>query len=266
MEILDTIRLLFRKDKKPFLQLRRILGFYPRNIGLYRLALKHKSVSHIEREEQRARDKKYKPDYKSTLNNERLEFLGDAILGAVVADILYRHYGTKQEGFLTNLRSKIVCRNSLNQLAVEIGLDKLILYSGNMTTAHNSYMNGNAFEAFLGAIYLDRGYAYCYKFMEKRIFRKFVNVDQLSTREVNHKSQLIEWCQKYQYKFQFLNREMREGKIPKFHSELRIEGIICGAGEGYSKKESDQEAAQKALRRIKREPSLKQKFQVAIGM
>ena len=260
MEILDTIRLLFRKDKKPFLQLRRILGFYPRNIGLYRLALKHKSVSHVEREEQRARDKKYKPDYKSTLNNERLEFLGDAILGAVVADILYRHYGTKQEGFLTNLRSKIVCRNSLNQLAVEIGLDKLILYSGNMTTAHNSYMNGNAFEAFLGAIYLDRGYAYCYKFMEKRIFRKFVNVDQLSTREVNHKSQLIEWCQKYQYKFQFLNREMREGKIPKFHSELRIEGIICGAGEGYSKKESDQEAAQKALRRIKREPSLKQKF------
>ncbi|MBQ9363339.1 MAG: ribonuclease III [Bacteroidaceae bacterium] len=260
MEILDMLRLLFRKDKKPFLKLRSILGFYPHNIKLYRLALKHKSTTYAEREAHLAKSEKTKPVSKAILNNERLEFLGDAVLGAVVADILYRHYGTKQEGFLTSLRSKIVCRSSLNKLAVELGLDKLILYSGSVTTAHNSYMNGNAFEAFFGAIYLDRGYSYCYKFMEKIVFNKYINIDKRSQEEVNYKSNLIEWCQKYQFQFKFTNREMREGKIPKFHSELRIEGVVCGAGEGYSKKESDQEAAQKALRRIKREPSLKKKI------
>ena len=272
MEILDMIRLLFRKDKKPFLKLRSILGFYPHNIKLYRLALKHKSITYAERESfkntgtqiaklQNRKTAKTKNRKFQDLNNERLEFLGDAILGAVVADILYHHYAGKQEGFLTSLRSKIVCRSSLNQLAVELGLDKLILYSGSITTAHNSYMTGNAFEAFFGAIYLDRGYRYCYKFMKKIVFNKYIDIDERSQEEVNYKSSLIEWCQKYQFKFKFFNREMREGKIPKFHSEVRIEGITCGAGEGYSKKESDQEAAQKALRRIKREPSLKKKIQ-----
>ena len=263
MEILDDIRLLFRKDKKPFLKLKKILGFYPHNIKLYRLALKHKSVAHAEREECRARGERPKPS-QSVLNNERLEFLGDAILGAIVADILYQLYGNKQEGFLTSLRSKIVCRSSLNQLAVELGLDKLILYSGNVTTAHNSYMNGNAFEAFMGAIYLDRGYPYCYKFLKKKVFKTYIDIDKLAREDVNHKSSLIEWCQKHQFKFQFTNREMREDKIPKFHSEVRIEGIVCGAGDGYSKKESDQNAARKALHRIKREPTLKKKIQAAL--
>jgi len=260
MEILDTIRLLFRKDKKPFILLKRILGFYPHNIRLYQLALKHKSVAYFEREELRSQGKKPVLAYEATLNNERLEFLGDAVLGAIVADILYRHYANRQEGFLTSLRSKIVCRSSLNRLAVELGLDKLILHSGNTTGAHNSYMNGNAFEAFLGAIYLDRGYDCCYRFMEKQVLKRYIDVKKLSTEEQNHKSTLIEWCQRYQYKFQFTNREMREDKVPKFHSEVRIEGIVCGAGEGYSKKESDQCAASKAMRRIKREPSLKQKI------
>ena len=260
MEIFDTIRLLFRKDKKPFIMLKRILGFYPHNITLYQLALKHKSVAYYEREGQRARGEKPDQNHCPTLNNERLEYLGDAILGAIVADILYRRYSTRQEGFLTSLRSKIVCRSSLNQLAVELGLDKLILHSGNTNGAHNSYMNGNAFEAFFGAIYLDRGYDFCYRFMEQRVFRQYIDITKLAAEEQNHKSTLIEWCQRYQYKFQFNNREMREDKAPKFHSEVRIEGIVCGAGEGYSKKEGDQNAARKAIRRIRREPSLKQKI------
>lgn len=264
MELFDTIRLLFRKDKKPFLQLREILGFYPRNIRLYKLALKHKSVGYAQMDEQRSKGEAKRMKAKASLNNERLEFLGDAILGAIVADFLYQHYTTKQEGFLTTLRSKIVCRNSLNRLAVEIGLDKLILYSGNVTTAHNSYMNGNAFEAFLGAIYLDRGYSYCYKFLEKKILKTYINVDKLSTEEINHKSALIEWCQRYQYKVKFSNREMKENNVPKFHSEIQIEGIVCGAGEGYTKKESDQQAAEKALRRIKREATLKKKIAQAV--
>lgn len=251
MEILDNVRLLFRREKKPYLQLKEILGFLPRNIRFYQLALRHKSVAHFEREERRERGEKI--DKASQLNNERLEFLGDAVLGAVVADILYRHYGNKQEGFLTNLRSKIVCRKSLNQLAVKIGLDKLIQYTGVVTTGHNSFMNGNAFEAFFGAIYLDRGYAYCYRFMEQQVFKRYINVESLSQREENFKSSFIEWCQKYQYTFKFAEKEIREGKAPKFLSEVRAEGILCGTGQGYSKKESDQVAARDALLRIRRD-------------
>lgn len=294
--IIDMVRLLFRKDKKPYLQLKEILGFYPRNIRVYQLALKHKSVAHFEREEMKAKGELPKDasrkskakeksveatsgrtnngkttngkangkgrkaekngksgkgfQYTQSLNNERLEFLGDAILGAVVADILYRHFGNKQEGFLTNLRSKIVCRKSLNELAVKLGLDKLVQHTGVITTGHNSFMNGNAFEAFFGAIYLDRGYAYCYRFMEQKVFKKYINVDDLSTKEENFKSKLIEWCQKYQYKFDFVRREVRDGNVPRFLSELYIEGAKIGKGQGYSKKESDQAAAKDALRKI----------------
>lgn len=266
MNITDRMRLLFRKDKKPYLQLKAILGFYPHNIRLYQLALKHKSVAHFEREEMKANgtyEQKTDKTKGLPLNNERLEYLGDAVLGAIVADILYRHYGNKQEGFLTNLRSKIVCRKSLNKLAVQIGLDKLIQHTGAVTTGHNSFMNGNAFEAFFGAIYLDRGYAYCYRFMEQQVFKRYINVDNLSKQEENFKSSLIEWCQKYQYKFTFSEKELREGKTPKFRSEVAIEGIIAGKGEGYSKKESDQAAAKDALSHIRRDKSMTATIKVA---
>lgn len=266
MDILDNIRLLFRREKKPYLQLKAILGFYPRNIRVYQLALKHKSVAHFEREEMKAKgtyDKSKDNSHSQLLNNERLEFLGDAVLGAVVADILYRHYGNKQEGFLTNLRSKIVCRKSLNQLAVKIGLDKLIQHTGAVTTGHNSFMNGNAFEAFFGAIYLDRGYAYCYRFMEQQVFKRYINVDSLSKLEENFKSSLIEWCQKYQYQFAFSQKEVREGSTPKFFSEVCIEGIKVGNGQGYSKKESDQSAAKDALAHIRKDKGFSNKIKAA---
>lgn len=258
MNILDNIRLLFRREKKPYLQLKAILGFYPHNIRLYQLALKHKSVAHFEREAlvnttEGNRKGEYKRQRGITLNNERLEFLGDAVLGAVVADILYRHYGSQQEGFLTNLRSKIVCRKSLNKLAVQIGLDKLIQHTGLVTTGHNSFMNGNAFEAFFGAIYLDRGYAYCYRFMEQQVFGRYINVDQLARQEENFKSSLIEWCQKYQYHYVFNQKETRERNAPKFFSDVEIEGLNAGRGEGYSKKESDQDAARDALHHIRKD-------------
>lgn len=263
--ITDTIRLLFVKEKKPFLQLKEILGFYPHNIRLYQLALMHKSVAHYEREEQRQEREgkinngKQPSKHHSHVNNERLEYLGDAVLGAIVADILYKHYGNKQEGFLTNVRSKIVCRKSLNKLAVSLGLDKLVQHTGAVTTGHNSFMNGNAFEAFFGAIYLDRGYDYCYRFMEDKVFKHIINIDTVAQQEENFKSALIEWCQKYQYKFEFCQRESRDSKqhnTPVFHSEVKIEGISCGTGNGYSKKESDQDAAKQALKRVKRDRNL----------
>ena len=243
-DIIDKIRLLFVSEKKPFLRLKSILGFYPRNIRLYQLALMHKSMAYQEKDHH-------------FVNNERLEFLGDAMLGAIVADILYKHYGNKQEGFLTNLRSKIVCRNSLNGLSQDLGLDKLIRHAGAVTTGHNSFMSGNAFEAFVGAIYLDRGYKYCYRFIEEQVFQKHLDIEAIAKQEKNFKSSLIEWCQKYQYKFEFTQKESRDEKnTPIFHSCVFVEGISCGTGDGYSKKESDQNAAKQALKRIKRDKEL----------
>ena len=216
------------------MQLRNILGFLPRDIRLYQTALMHKSLTLREKGEKH-------------INNERLEYLGDAVLSAVVADILYQRYPNKQEGFLTTLRSKLVRRDTLNKLAVQMGLDKLVLYSGRATSAHNSYMNGNAFEAFFGAIYLDRGYEYCMSFARDVIFKKYINIEEVSKTEENYKSKLIEWCQKYQFEFKFdivSQKILQDRNTPKFVSRVTIEGVYCGTGDGYSKKASHQKAAQ----------------------
>ena len=238
----DRIRLFFRKEKEPFLQLHKMLGFYPHNISLYREALLHKSYA------------KYRNE-KSNLNNERLEFLGDAVLSAVVADILYEHYDNKQEGFLTTLRSKLVKRETLNKLAEQIGLDKFIQHIGPVTSAHNSYMGGNAFEALLGAIYLDRGYNYCIKFMQEQVFKHYIDMEKVAATEENFKSRLIEWCQKYQLKFVFDTKNSSEnnGHTPVFKSNILIENVDCGSGRGYSKKESQQKAAREAMRKIRKD-------------
>ena len=140
--LIDRIKLSFRKDKELYSSLYAILGFYPRHIDNYKMALMHKSIMH--------RNSKGKP-----VNNERLEFLGDAILDAIVGDIVYHHFPGKREGFLTNTRSKLVQRDTLNKLSQEMGIDQLILSNGH-SASHNSYLGGNAFEALVGAIYLDK--------------------------------------------------------------------------------------------------------------
>lgn len=233
------IRLLFHKDRESYLCFYRILGFYPRNIHLYEQALLHKSTS--------LRSEKGRP-----LNNERLEFLGDAILDAIVGDIVYKYFEGKREGFLTNTRSKIVQRETLNKLAVQIGLDKLIKYS-TRSSSHNSYMYGNAFEAFIGAIYLDQGYERCKLFLEERIIRPYIDLDKLSRKEVNFKSKLIEWSQKnkVEVSFELIEQFFDKESNPVFQTEVRIESMPAGAGTGYSKKESQQNAAQMALKKIK---------------
>ena len=246
---IDKIRLLFRKDKESYFCFYKILGFYPRNIQLYQQALLHKSTS--------IRSEKGRP-----LNNERLEFLGDAILDAIVGDIVYKHFEGRREGFLTNTRSKIVQRETLNKLAVEIGLDKLVKYS-TRSSSHNSYMYGNAFEAFIGAIYLDQGYERCKRFMEEKIFKNYIDLDKMSRKEVNFKSKLIEWSQKSKVEVSFeLNEQfLDEDYNPMFHTEIRIEGISAGKGTGYSKKESQQNAAQAALKKIKNDASFKEQIE-----
>ena len=248
---INKIRLLFHKDRESYLCFYKILGFYPRNIQLYQQALLHKSTS--------IRSEKGRP-----FNNERLEFLGDAILDAIVGDIVYKHFEGRREGFLTNTRSKIVQRETLNKLAVEIGLDKLVKYS-TRSSSHNSYMYGNAFEAFIGAIYLDQGYERCKRFMEEKIFKNHIDLDKMSRKEVNFKSKLIEWSQKnkVEVSFELIEQFLDEDYNPMFHTEIRIEGISAGKGTGYSKKESQQNAAQAALKKIKNDAAFKEEIETA---
>ncbi len=240
--IIDRIKLHFRKEKELFSSLYNIIGFYPRNIEYYKLALMHKSVSR--------RNAKGKP-----LNNERLEFLGDAILDAVVGDIVYRHFEGKREGFLTNTRSKLVQRDTLNKLADEMGLCRLIMSSGH-SNSHNSYMGGNAFEALVGAIYLDRGYEACMQFMQKRILAQLINIDKVAYKEVNFKSKLIEWTQKNRVRMEFVLVEQNkdENSSPTFVYQVMLENIKAGTGKGFSKKESQQLASKETLQRLRREP------------
>ena len=241
-DIIDRIKLPFRKEKELFSALYAILGFYPRNIEYYKMALMHKSI--------RKRNDKGKP-----LNNERLEFLGDAILDAAVGYIVYRHYGGKREGFLTNTRSKLVSRDTLGKLANEMGLGQLLVSSGH-STSHNSYVEGNAFEALVGAIYLDRGYDACLEFFEKRVLGKYINLDKVAFKEVNFKSKLLEWSQKNRVRmeFQMLKQLKDDNGSPIFSFQVMLEGIEGEKGKGYSKKEAQQMASRETLQRLKREP------------
>ena len=240
--IIDRIRLPFRKDKELYLSLRQIIGFYPHDISYYKLALMHKSMY--------KRNAKGKP-----VNNERLEFLGDAILDATVGDIVYRHFPGKREGFLTNTRSKLVQRETLNRLAQELGINQLILSSGR-SQSHNSYMGGNAFEALVGAIYLDRGYDACMQFMRNRILAQMINIDKVAYKEVNFKSKLIEWSQKNRVRIDFkvLSQEKDKTGSPVFSYQVMLEGVEGCSGKGYSKKESQQLASKLTLERLRKEP------------
>ncbi|MDR0973201.1 MAG: ribonuclease III [Prevotellaceae bacterium] len=222
------------------MRFRRLLGFYPNRIQWYQEALVHRSTGIRSQQGRR-------------INNERLEFLGDAILGAVITDIIFKRYPNRQEGYLTNLRSKIVQRDALNHLAVELGVDKLIRRAG-QPIHHNSYTSGNTLEALIGAIYLDQGYARCRQFIERRIVDRYIDLERLSHRETNHKSKLIEWAQKHklQLDFTLLNQYTDGSSSPIFETEIQIEGIRIGKAKGFSKKESQQKAARIAFKAIKR--------------
>lgn len=242
VNLIDRVKHSFSKDKKLSSALYGILGFYPHNLEFYRAALAHKSQSY--------RNRAGKP-----VNNERLEYLGDAILEAVVSDIVYHRYPRKREGFLTSTRSKIVQRSSLNKLSADLGLDRLIKTTAQPGPRSNN-IGGNAFEALMGAVYLDRGYHHCQWFIEKRIIGRLLDIDGVANKEVNFKSKLLEWTQK--------NRILAEYKLEEkadenngtqlFLSSVVLEGIVAGIGEGHSKKEGQQIAAKEALTKLRREP------------
>ena len=241
--IFDRARLFFCKDKEFRSALYQIMGFCPHNIDLYRTAFAHKS------HEYRSKKTGNKP-----LNNERLEFLGDAVLETVVSHIVYRQYPNKREGFLTNTRSKIVSRESLGKLAKELGIDRLIQSQTHGRT-HNSYLEGNSFEALMGAIYLDRGFRYAFQFIEKRIIGAVLDLDTVANKEVNFKSKLLEWKQKNRIHLDFVDSSGNHSNStsPSFHTTVVIEGIPAGEGKGFSKKESHQAAAKDALTQMRRD-------------
>ncbi len=213
-----------------------MLGFVPGNTTLYKMAFRHRSVAKVLKNGSRS-------------SNERLEFLGDAILGSVIAELLFKHYPYKEEGFLTEMRSKIVNRANLNQLARKMGFDQLIVFDQrmvNMQTKHHS-MLGDAFEALIGAVYLDKGYNFTKELLLKRIVKPYIDIHTLEQTETNFKSKLIEWCQRHAKDITFEIMENSEGENPKlFTIQAMIDGESFGIGRDYNKKNAEKQAAEKA--------------------
>ena len=229
--ILRPIRRRFGRDKQFYTAIDDMFGFIPNNIELYKLALIHKSAS-VELEDG------------SLVNNERLEFLGDAVIESITSDYLFIEFPEHDEGFMTQVRSKIVSRQSLNRIASEIGLDKYVIShaAGNLTQKH---IYGDAFEAMMGAIYLDQGYNFANRLLINDIFGRYLSLDDVLTLETDFKSRLIEWCQKNHYTIEFRTSSDHSGTSsrPQFVSTVYVDGIAVGHGSGDSKKQAEQNAA-----------------------
>lgn len=218
--------------KKPLAQfIKNDFGFYPCNLALYELAFTHKSAADN------------LGGFK--LSNERLEYLGDAILSAVIADYLFRLFPTRSEGFLTEMRSKIVSRASLNKLSQKLGFEQMIHYAHDNHSNFKS-MTGNAFEAFVGALYLDRGYNFTKHILIDRIVRVHLDLEQLETTDVNFKSKLLEWSQKEKHRLVFKIVAGKNNPLEKlYHVVAVIDGEDYAEGADFSIKGAEQLAAEK---------------------
>ena len=236
---ISLIKLLFVKDKELYVFIHRITGYYPRDIKPYQLAMVHRS-------------KPVKLPDGRWANNERLEYLGDAVLDTVVADFLYSTFPGKHEGFLTSTRAKIVQRESLNRIGNTLHLDSHV-HAQMRSSSHNSYICGNALEALIGAIYLDQGYKRCRKFIVERLIKKHFNLNDLVKTEQNFKSRLIEWTQKYRVtiEYELVDSYTDTDNNPVFRTAVILGGIYASDAQGYSKKESHQAASKKALDRLR---------------
>ena len=237
-KIVQQIKLFLSPRKEFYLFLKDVIGFYPGNLRLYDIAFIHKSASIVDSQ-------------RNYVNNERLEYLGDAILGAIIADFLYKRFPQEDEGFLTKTRSKLVNRAFLTKLTYDMGLNT---YINSHTTKNidNSHIYGDALEALIGAIYLDKDFKTAKFFVTKRILSQFVNLHEIEQHDNNFKSQLIEWSQKNKKEIKFETTEELTGrtKPPKFVAVVEIENKKVGRGVGTSKKEAQQNAAQQTLEKI----------------
>ncbi|MCD4832280.1 MAG: ribonuclease III [Bacteroidales bacterium] len=222
------------KSKKFYKLIFRLTGIYPSNLQVFQIAFTHKSASR-------------NIDRTRSLNNERLEFLGDAILASVVADFLYSYFPNKKEGFLTKMRARIVSREQLNEIALNIGLQFHVVSQNNINGTKNIY--GNALEALIGAIYVDKGYEKTKEFVIKRIIDKNIDLKELAITDSDYKSQVIEWAQKNKIEIIFEDEEVEstEQNNLYFTSTIKVDDQILGKGKGFSKKEAQQNASREAL-------------------
>ncbi|MEN0005902.1 MAG: ribonuclease III [Bacteroidota bacterium] len=233
------IRYIFRfynyylsKDKQFVRRLRSLIGFTPANLSIFILAFSHKSQSS---------EKAY-----AIQNNERLEYLGDAVLGTIVAEYLFQKYPNSNEGFLTKMRSKIVKRKSLNKIGDKMGLDVLLSEYNNTRLSRS--MLGNAVEALVGAIYLDKGYEGTRIFVVRKMLRSYVDVHELESYDDNYKSQLLEWCQKngQSVNYKLLARYKFE-KRDRFKVAVMVNGKRLATADDFNKKSAEQTASEKAM-------------------
>ncbi len=189
------------------------------------------------------------------MNNERLEFLGDAILDAITADYLFKTFPTKDEGFLTEMRSKLVSRAQLNKLSQKMGLENLIQLDGSSNNQFRSF-RGDAFEALIGAMYLDKGYIFTQKVVLRRIIARYFDIDEVVNQEVNFKSRMIEWAQRERKQLQFrVVEETGSGFRKQYIVEAVIDGLPCATGRDYSIKGAEQNASEKCWVKIFKENS-----------
>jgi len=232
LNLYRLFRNLFSSDKILIRSIKNIFGFYPENVSLYKLAFLHKSVA-VEQNGHK-------------VSNERMEYLGDAVLSSIVADYLFKKFPYKEEGFLTEMRSKLVSREQLNKLSRRIGLDKFIQSNQDSKSFYRS-MEGDAFEAFIGAIYMDKGYNFTRKIVINRIINVYFDIDELEKLEVNFKSKLIEWSQKERKTVEFIMvTEIGTGSSKQYIVEVRINQNLYGTGQDFSIKGAEKIAAEKA--------------------
>jgi ribonuclease-3 len=230
-------RILLTSDKHLFISIRNLFGFCPHNIKLYQLAFRHKSAA-----KEKINGIK--------MSNERLEYLGDAVLSSIVADYLFKKFPYKEEGFLTEMRAKIVSRTQLNSLSLKLGINRLV-ETEIVKNVRSKSVNGNAFEAFIGALYLDRGYRYTRKIILKRVIDIHLDIEKLETENRNFKSQLIEWSQKEKVPVTFkVVEEVGDGYGKQYIVEARINKKSYSTGRDFSIKGAEQFAAEKALQKI----------------
>jgi len=225
---LTFFKKVFRKKDEFALTLERVIGFYPGQISIYKQAFLHKSLTQNN-------------ELQSFESNERLEFLGDAVLDSIISHYLYNKFPKKDEGYLTKLRSRLVSRQTLNNLGVKIGLEELI--QSNLERASKS-IYGDALEALIGAIYLDKGYVVSQEFVEGRLIQNHIDIEEVIQTETDFKSRVLEWCQKEKWSFDFKLTESESQNEKHYTAELYINNESKGKGTAFTKKKAEQLASE----------------------
>ncbi len=229
-----SIAVYFSSDKELHRSLKNILGFYPKNIALYKLALRHSSAA-----------SQLKEGIKNS--NERLEFLGDSIIGTIVADYLFKKFPYKDEGFLTKMRSKMVSRTQHNKIALKLGLNSLIEANNDRFGSRPGSIYGDAYEALIGAIYLDKGYDAAQQYVLNQIIDVHIDMHEIETKEVDFKSKFIEWAQKERKEFSYeMLSNGADSPNKQFTIQLVVEHEILGTVQHISKKKAEQIVSEQA--------------------